>query len=370
MRRREFMAGLGGAVAGPLATKAGRRAVASIARWFLCTSAAAALAMMSVQGAGAQGAEQIFYRGKTVRMLVGAGVGGGYDGYARMIAPVLSQALGATVIVENQPAAGGIAALNRMAANQADDPSIMLAHGTRAVLAQLGELPGVRYDLSRLGILATVTISPDIWLVGPNSTAATLDDVLRSAKRIKWGGRGPAEGLTDGAGFTCAALKLDCHIVSGYSSSNEAALAVTRGEVDAVYVADSSANNYVNSGQNRALVAMGRERPRFFPNVPTIFEAVKLTPEQESLFRLRTTIDSLGRILVVGPNMPPARLAFLQAAVRATLTDPALIAAGERTQRYIDYVDGEITRTRVLEVVTAITPEQRALVKAILTRAN
>src|SRR6186713_773334 len=62
----------------------------------------------------AQEAEKAFYAGKTVRMIVGSGVGGGYDIFSRLIAPYLSKTLGTTVIVENVPGAGGLVALNKL----------------------------------------------------------------------------------------------------------------------------------------------------------------------------------------------------------------------------------------------------------------
>ena len=58
--------------------------------------------------AAAQSSEQAFFAGKSVRLVVGFGPGGGYDSYARMLAPYLSRNLGATVIVENRPGAGGL----------------------------------------------------------------------------------------------------------------------------------------------------------------------------------------------------------------------------------------------------------------------
>jgi tripartite-type tricarboxylate transporter receptor subunit TctC len=53
--------------------------------------------------AAAQESDQVFFAGKTVRLIVGFGPGGGYDSYARMLAPYLSRTLNATVIVENRP---------------------------------------------------------------------------------------------------------------------------------------------------------------------------------------------------------------------------------------------------------------------------
>jgi tripartite-type tricarboxylate transporter receptor subunit TctC len=325
-----------------------------------------ALGIAATGPASAQDAEAAFYQGKTVRIVVGYGPGGGYDVYARMIAPYLAKTLGSTVIVENQPGAGGLTALNNLYVAQPDGLQMMLVNGAGAALAQLVAHSGVRYDLAKVGHLGTVSASPWIWLVGPNSSVKAPDDVLKAGRQVMWSGSGPMDGLSDGAAFTCEALKLECRIVMGYKGSNEAAFAVTKGEMDAIYVSDTSANNYVKAGQNRAIATMGRTRSRFFPDIPTIFEAVKLDRDQEWLFDFRATLEDLGRIMVAPPNLPPARLAFLQAAVRKALTDPALVADGEKSQRYIDFVDADPTRKSTLKVVADITPEQKERVKKIV----
>jgi tripartite-type tricarboxylate transporter receptor subunit TctC len=332
-------------------------------------SVALALAALA-SAAAAQDAERAFFNGKTIRMLVGYGPGGGYDAYARMIAPHLSKALGASVVVENQPGAGGLVALNRIYTAVPDGLTMMIVNGTGAALSQLTEQAGVRFDLGQLGYLGTVSASPWMWLVGPNSTIKTPQDAMKLGKKMNWAASGPADGLSDGAAFTCEALNLDCHVVLGYAGSNQAALAVTQGEMDAIYVSDTSANNYVASGQQRVVAAMGRTKSRFFPDSPTIFEAVKLTPDQQWLFDFRAKLEDLGRILLVPPNLPPGRLATLQGAVKETLNAPALVAEGERSQRYIDYLDAVATRKNAQDVVTNISPEQRKRVQDILTRAR
>src|ERR1700686_1394422 len=63
----------------------------------------------------------------------------------------------------------------------------------------------------------------------------------------------------------------------------------------------------------------GAGESRFFPNAPTIFEAVKLTSDQQWLLDFRGKLEDLGRILLVPPNLPPGRLAPLQGAVKETL---------------------------------------------------
>ena len=98
-------------------------------RWVAVLSLAACWTVAASPGR-AQDAEKAFYAGKTVRMVVGSGVGGGYDVFSRIIAPYLSRTLGTTVIVENQPGAGGLIALNRLYVAPPDGLQISLSNGT------------------------------------------------------------------------------------------------------------------------------------------------------------------------------------------------------------------------------------------------
>ncbi len=336
----------------------------------VATLALLGTALVAAAPARAQNAEEAYFKSRTVRIIVGYGPGGGYDVYARMIAPYVAKALATTVVVENQPGAGGITALNRIMTASPDGLQIMLVNGLGAAFAQLTEQPGVRFDLAKLNHLGTVSASPWVWLVGPNATIDTPKKALDAKRKFMWSASGPIDGLSDGAAFTCAALKLECGIVLGYPGSNESALAVTKGEMDMIYVSDTSANNYVKAGQNKAVATMGRVKSRFFPNLPTIFEAVKLAPEQAALFDFHATAENLGRILVAPPGLSPERLAYLRDGIKAALTDPALIAEGEKTQRYVDFIGAEDTRKATVSVVSDPTPEQKKRMKEIIATAE
>ena len=168
-----------------------------------------------------------------------------------------------------------------------------------------------------------------------------------------------------GAALTCEALKLDCHVVQGYKSSAEAALSVTRGETDALYVPESSANHFVNARQNWALA--------------TIPHQIALLPEPAH--HIRGGEDGCGRDLgwisspiskslaacSLASGIPPGRLAYLQEAVKQTLHNPQLIAEGEKGSAHrISRPVG--TQQNVVAVVGSVTPEQRARVLKILLR--
>lgn len=334
--------------------------------WWRLAACMAAATFIVPSPASAQSAAD-FYKGKTVKIIVGFGVGGGYDTYARMLAPYLRDVLQTTVIVENQPGAGGMSALNRLYQAQPDGLQMMLVSGIAATMSQLVEQQGVAYDLSRVGHLGIVSASPWMWLGQPNNPAMTSPaDAMKPGVTLNWGASGPIDGTADGGAITCAVLKLNCKIVLGYKGTAEIALAIERREMDAMYVSDTSANLYVKSGQNRAIATMARNKSQFFPDIPTIFEWVKLTPEQEWWFDFRSTLDALGRVLVTTPGVPPDRLAFLQDAVGTLVKDPKLLAEAEKSQRYIIYRDPKAARQAIERVINAPTAAQRAEIKQIV----
>jgi tripartite-type tricarboxylate transporter receptor subunit TctC len=334
--------------------------------WWRLAACIAAATFIAPPPASAQSAAD-FYKGKTVRIIVGFGVGGGYDVYARMLAPYLREALQSTVIVENQPGAGGMSALNRLYQAPPDGLQMMLVSGIAATMSQLVEQQGVAYDLSKVGHLGIVSASPWIWVGQPNNPAMTSPaDAMKPGVTLNWGASGQIDGTADGGAITCTVLKLNCKIILGYKGTADIALAIERREMDAMYVSDTSANLYVRSGQNRAIATMARNKSQFFPDTPTIFELVKLTAEQEWWFDFRSTLDALGRVLVTTPGVPPDRLAFLQAAIGKLVKDPKLLAEAEKSQRYVIYRDPKAAQQAIERVIDAPTPAQRAEIKQIV----
>ena len=305
-----------------------------------------------------------FYKSHVVRFLAG----GGYDNYARLLAPHLGAALGTTVVVDNQPAAGGLVALNYLYAGENDGTQFIIMNGGGAVMSQLFGLPTVQYDLAKANFLATVSSSP--WLVLADAKASLKDMAGLAGKGdlLRWPATGPIDGLSDGASMICEAYDLKCRVVLGYKSSSEGALAVARGEMDALYVSDTSANSYIKAGQNKAIAVISKQRTRFFPDVPTVFDAGGLSEKQQWWLSARADIDALGRIVIAGPRIPPDRLAFLQEAFRKVLTDPAMRAEGDRLERYVDFEDGSVTKARALGVINGVTGDRKAQLKDVVMR--
>jgi len=305
-----------------------------------------------------------FYRGKTLRIVIGVGVGGGFDAYAHMLAPSLARETGANVLVESLPGAGQLVALNRVYAAPPDGLSILFLNGTPAALGQILEQDNARYDLTKMEHLGIVNASPWMWLAGPKSRILSPGDAMAPGRKVLWGGTGPTGGLADGASLSCEALKLDCKVILGYKSSSDVVLAVERGELDSIYVSDSSAVHYVHAGRTNAVAAMSRQRSKLLPEAPAIFDILNLSPAAAAMLDFRSALDSIGRILVATPGVPEDRLAFLRQAVRTVLTDPAVIAEGASSERLIDFRDADTARQMTLRALTGISPEEKAVVRA------
>ena len=152
-----------------------------------------ALAVVALGGALPSASAQegkAYYAGKTVRMIVGSGTGGGYDIFSRLIAPYLAKELGTTVIVENQPGAGGLISLNRLYVAPPDGLQISLTNGSAAVFAQLTGDQAARFDLAKFTYLATVGAPPSLWLVKVDSPIREVSQALAAKMKWRWASSG------------------------------------------------------------------------------------------------------------------------------------------------------------------------------------
>lgn len=331
---------------------------------FICAFCALLSLAGAVSSAGAETAAE-FYKGKVIKLLVGYGAGGGYDFYARMLAPHLERQLDATVVVENRPGGGGIVALNQLVAAKPDGLTIMLISSGSAAFAQLAEAEGVRYDVDSLGHLGRVSEQRRSILWSARSPYRTLADAQNTDRTILFGGISGSDTVTATTAFLIEALGLNARIITGYKGSKEVALAAIRGEVDGFAVSAGSAKRYLRDDNLVAAVVLSRDRSPLLPDVPTIFELLELTPEQAWWVDYTDALMRLGRSLVTTPDIPADRLAFLQDAVGTVLTDPQVIAEAESKKRPVIYASPDEAKRLIDRVIARLTAEELARVRVV-----
>ncbi len=340
--------------------------------WVVVLTAALLIMLGAASPAWAAADAASFYKGKTVRIVVGFNPGGGYDEYARMIAPKLGERLGATVIIENQPGGGGLLALNRLTQGRADGLTLMLVSAESAALAQLTDRPGTRFDLTKLTWLGRAVVDTRIAMWSAQNPERAFDEVLQTmrTKGARWGGTGLTDSVSDITAAMGEALDLtgdQMSIVLGYDGTSAIALAAVRGEVDGVVVSATSAINYAGDDSTIPLVVLGRERDPLFPETPTIFEVVELSEKGQWWIDFRANVTGLGRALVTQEDVPEDRAKYLKEQVRLVLTDPALIAEAEATKRPINYLSADKQKELITSVFSGLTEERKEEITHVFT---
>lgn len=328
----------------------------------LCAGACALAA--TIHTAQAEDAKA-FFKDKKITITVPYGAGGGYDTYARIMAPHFAKYLDATVIVQNKPGGGGMIGVNQVYAGKTDGTDLVFFQGTSIAASQLIGVKNVRYDLLKMNHIATVAWSPWLLIVEPNSKVKSIADLKNFGKDITFGGNGPSSADTSGGRAVCMALRLKCKYVVGYRGSRAASLALSRGEIDAYYVSDSSAYRYIKAKAAKPVVVFSKTKSIFFPEVKGIFDVAKVDERGQWIIAFHNRLEKIGRILSAPPGVPADRVALLRQMSKDILTDPKFIAEAKEKKRDILFSDGPDTENSVKEILS-INPERKKLASQII----
>lgn len=308
-----------------------------------------------------------FYKGKTVTILVGSPPGGGYDAYARMLAPHFAKRTGTQVVIENRPGGSGLLALNVLYASRPDGLTLMHASAEGAIMSQLTQREGARWDVAKLNWLARTGAEPKLWFFSAKSKLGSIADA-QAADRVLWSVTGPADNISDVGAVISHALGLKSKFVSGYKGASDMSLAVVNGEVDSGVLSIGSAVKLVQGGQLKPIAIIGRERSPLLPNVPTIFEAAKIPEDKAWWIDFREKIGQPHRAMVAGPGVPADRIAWLRAEWQAVLTDPAVVEEGAKTAREIEFMTGTQLQKLVEDLMGSVSGARLDEVRQVMLK--
>lgn len=282
-----------------------------------------------------------FYKSKVVKFIVPYSVGGGFDTYARAIAPYLEKYLpGATVIVENVPGGGSLIGTNTLYRAEPDGLTIGLINGAGMALNQILETEGVMFDLAKMTWLCRVSADPRAMVVSTKTPFYTVEDMRKANREIVFAATGVGSDDYYAAAVIFKALGIPLRQVTGFPGSAEANLAVVRGEgVDGTEIELSSVLQFIEEESMRPIMVITRERLETFPDVPTALESVP--PENREMVQVITNIFEANRVVCGPPGIPEERVAALRLALEKVFQDPEFIAWGEKAKRPLEFLSGE-----------------------------
>jgi tripartite-type tricarboxylate transporter receptor subunit TctC len=331
----------------------------------LCTLAAALAAL-----AGAAHA-QSFYEGKTLRIVVGLGAGGGFDTYARAIGRHLGRHIPGTpnVIVDNMPGAGSILMTNHLF-KVAKPDGLTVGHFNGAIiLGQVLGQKGIEFDARKFEYLGAA-VKEDVVCGLTKASGIVSLDAWRAAKApVKLGGVG-AGATPDNAGkILKAALGLPVQVVSGYKGTSAIRLAAESGELaGGCWSWESMRATWtkgLQTGEVIPVVQIVAKPMADIPNVPTAISLAKSEDARQLIVAGVQSASAFARPFAVPPGTPKDRVEALHKAFHATLADPAFKAEAAKAKLSIDPVTGAEMAKLVAEVFTLDTATIAKLKEAL-----
>ena len=283
-----------------------------------------------------------FYKGKTIRIIIGTSIGGAYGVYGTLVSRHLGRFIPGqpTLVVQSMPAGAGLVALNHLG-NQAprDGSVISVIHVT---LVQEGLFnskatfdPGAFEWIGRLSSLAF------IGFASRQSGVRSLDDVRKREVVAGAPGLNNVPGQMPFVINKIAGTKFK--VISGYSGTGQTFIALERGEVEWAATSIDTVRalhwDKVKNGDLVPIVAQAGKRLKEFPDVPTLLELGKDEVEQAFLAVFSITAE-IGRSLATTPSVPKDRLAALRKAFDEMLTDPSFKAEVDKLRIELDPLDG------------------------------
>jgi tripartite-type tricarboxylate transporter receptor subunit TctC len=296
-----------------------------------------------------------FYKGKTIRIVVGFSAGGGFDTYARAIARHISKHIPGqpAIVVENMTGAGSLIAANHVY-KVAKPDGLTIGHFIGGLfLGQVLGQKGIEFDARKFEYLGAPITDHVVCAMTKASGITSVENWMASKTPVKMGGIAPGTSTPDNATrILKAAVGLPIQLVTGYKGTAEVRLAAESGEVaggcwgwDSVSVTWRKA---LDSGD--AVVVLQANR-RTHPDLPQVPQAIKLAKTDEGRKMIDVGIHSdsdIVRTYTLPPGTPKDRVQLLRKAFEDTLKDPEFLADAKKSKLNVDPVPADVVEKDIL----------------------
>jgi tripartite-type tricarboxylate transporter receptor subunit TctC len=316
-------------------------------------------------------AQESFYQGKTIRLIVGLAPGGGYDLYSRVIARQMAKHIpgNPTIVVENMQGAGSVIAANYMY-NAAKPDGLTMGHILGGLfLQQLLGNPAIEFDGRKFEYIGVP--AQDHFLIGLSKATGitSFENWMASKKSVKLGGVAPGGATDDVPKVLEATLGLPIKVVTGYKGTGPVRLAFDAGEVDGVCNAwesfKSTWRKQLDSGDVVLVLQATVKAHSELPNIPVAFDFLK-SEEARKLFQAVVRVHGpSARPYFLPPGTAKERVQILRKAYRDTMKDPEFLADAKKAKLDINPDDGAGLERNVKEIFD-LEPGLVAKLKEIL----
>jgi tripartite-type tricarboxylate transporter receptor subunit TctC len=309
-----------------------------------------------------------FYKGKTIRFVVGLAAGGGYDLSARTLGRHMGKHIpgNPTIVVENMTGAGSLIAANYTYNSAKPDGLFVGIWNSGYVLRQALGDKAMRFDARKFGWIGAPTKGTPFCSIMAHTGLKSLKDIVAANRELKMGSTGPGSTYDDMPQILNRTIGTKFNVISGYEGTSTILVAMRRKEVDGgCWTWESgrtTARPMLDAKGDDKLIPFLIHRREPDPEVkdlPLISEVIK---GEDNLAAYRTWVGTyeFQRPFTVPPGTPKERLQLLRKGFAATMKDPEFMAEAEKSKLETTYVSGEEVDKYVNQVL-AITPKAKEL---------
>lgn len=276
--------------------------------------------------------DQDFYKGKTIRILVGFAAGGGFDVYSRTIARHMPKHVpgNPSMIVDNMTGAGSRLAANYLyKASSPDGLTIGNFIGSLLLQQILGD-QGIEFDGRKFEWLGAPVMDDTACALTKASGVTNIDQWFASKTPIKLGGEAPGANDSDVPRMLKATLGLPIQLIEGYKGTSNIRLAAEAGEVDGGCWTWASVRSTWKTGLDSGLVnvvlQVNAKKASDILNVPNAIDYAKTQDAKQLIDAGIHAPSAILRAYALPPGTPKERLNVLRDAFTATMKDKDFVA--------------------------------------------
>lgn len=314
--------------------------------------AATLLAAVAAFPVAAQTPTSLF-AGKTIEIWIGAGIDGGYDINARLIARHMPNYISGkpNMLPKNMPGGGSLRAANLVYAAAPKDGTVIGAPSRAIITMPLLGVEAAKFDATKFNWIGSVASEDSSCIAWSGSGIKTWDDILQ--KTLIVGTSGPGTSTYTYALLLTKLFNAKMNLVSGYPGGKEVQLALERHEVDGTCGSYSSLKTqkpeWVRDKLVNFLIFIGQKRDPEIPDVPAITELPQ-SDEVRSILKVVLIPQIAGRPLMLPPDVSAERISTLRRAFDATVKDPKFLQDAAKIGLEVKPITGEEVQSLVGEV--------------------
>ncbi len=300
-----------------------------------------------------------FYRGKSLDMVIGFSVGGGYDIYARTVARFMGEHMPGKprIVPKNMTGAGSRVAANYVYNVAPKDGTVLATVDQSMPLEQAVGDAGITIDTRKFTWIGNPIVDNNTLVTWHTSPVKTVADAQK--KEIAIG----ATGFNTSAQYPQvmnSLLGTKFKIIMGYPGGNEVNLAMENGEVagrgsNSWASWKASKPDWVRDKKMNIIVQIGLTKTADLPDVPLLVDLAK-TDDDRLALRLVSAPPSVGRPIFSTPNVPDDRTKALRDAFDATMKDAAFLEEAKKTGLDINPISGAELQKVVADIIDTPKP--------------